>query len=115
MQAQGDPKEGILLRAKLVTAQEQARDPKNSTRPTYAQVLTRVARDPEKVSRDQSRAQRNPVTPRDPGKAQSHATSRVTTRDTSQKPRITRSRDHGHHVRFLRATRPLIGTWQTVG
>jgi hypothetical protein len=115
LQAQGDPKEGILSRAKPATTQEQARDPKNSTRPTYAQVLTRVARDPEKVSRDQSRAQRNPVTPRDPGKAQSHVTSRAIAHDISRGPSITRSRDHGHHVRFLRAARPLIGTWQTVG
>ena len=115
LQAQGDPKEGILSRAKLATTQkparDDARDPAQGPCPTYAQVLTRVARDPEKVSRDQSRVPRNPAIPRDPGKVPSRAKSP----DISQDIDKTRSCVPTRDTRFLRATRPLIGTWKTVG
>ena len=92
---------------------------------------------PQKPAPKPNSSQVTSITPstRDPGKIESHDQTRDLTRDPSRDPHPERScdlaRDPGKpthdlprdwsftrsqdHPRFGRATRPLIGTWKTVG
>ena len=89
---------------------------KPALKPSYSHVvkqgLKTPTRDPGNTHVMKSRAppalQVSCVTPRDPGKQESHVTTRDLPRDWSP----VWSRDV---IRFRRATRPLIGTWKTVG
>ena len=124
MQAQWEPKEGILSRTQSVTTRKQGTPkqspPKAAPKLSYSHVTrtTSRPRDPGKASADMSR-----VTSRDPLTFQVSRDSR--TRDPGNKPPdlprdwsatrshvVTRSPDQ---TRFKRAPSPLIGTWKTVG
>src|SRR5579863_5373655 len=133
----------ILLRAQLVAAPAphmspitrrqsqrhmplpQPRGMVTAPKPTYSQVVTGLARDPGKghvtVARDPGKG--HVTAARDPGKGhviQARASMQVIARDRA-KIHVTEARDLSQdqtrphdQTRFLRATRPLIGTWKTV-
>ena len=87
--------------------------PSLALKPSYSQIVKtkKPPRDPEKPARDPKRVSGDPSRDisRDPSvPPRSHDQARDQTR--SRAP--TRSHDH---LRFGRATHPLIGTWQTVG
>ena len=127
LQEQRGPKEGILSRAKLATSQTSPQAAISravpALKPSYSQVarMNQGARD-----RGTSHVIPQPQAPRDRGRI--HVTS---TRDpgnlhVSQHQELARdlARDHigsrdttrSHdQTRYGRATRPLIGTWKTVG
>src|SRR5579863_920917 len=89
-------------------------------KPTYSQVVTRLARDPGKghvtVARDPGKGHMTQARVSMQVNARDHEKKHVTearehSRDQTRSHDQTRSRDQ---TRFLRATRPLIGTWKTV-
>ena len=115
-----------LSRAQLAPSQVPAKSrtspSKPALKPSYSHVvkqgLKTLTRDPGNTHVMKSRAppvlQVSRVTPRDPGKQE----SRVTTRDPGKPgdlPRDWSSARPRDVTRFRRATRPLIGTWKTVG
>ena len=105
-----------------VPAKSRTSPSKPALKPSYSHVvkqgLKTPTRDPRSTHVMKSHAppvlQVSRVTPRDPGKQE----SRVTTRDPGKPGDLPRdwSSAWPHDVtRFRRVTRPLIGTWKTVG
>jgi hypothetical protein len=101
LQAQQNPKEGILLWTQSMTSSFQ------STKSKVPQVnhMARPAHDPEKQG-TRAQASDDPI-PRDQARSKSpdtpHDLSRVLTCDKSQDP-----------ICFERARSPLINRWQTI-
>ena len=109
LQAQRDPKEGILSWTQSATLRKDEESSRN-TKITQVTRVTRPARDPEKqgAHATNSHDYKPRDQPRDQPWGQAPKASRVPTRD---KARDT-SRDQ---VRFGYAKTPLINKWQTMG
>jgi len=96
LQAQGDPKEGILLRAVLVP-------PSLNYKP-----VTSASCDHGNISHDPSTTYTSrDLLARDPGNLQPHDPGKIT-------HDLSRNWSHDK-TRFRRASNPLINTWQIVG